>query len=80
MMSVSSGGTIEKEVSFKLADAPSLRLSLRNRGGALTDEYPIAATAEPSAFTFLPLLPEGPGVAHEPRGQCRRVFRAQPFL
>ena len=27
---ISSGGTIEKEVSFKLADAPSLRLSLRN--------------------------------------------------
>jgi flagellar P-ring protein precursor FlgI len=27
---ISSGGTIEKEVSFKLADAASLRLSLRN--------------------------------------------------
>ena len=27
---ISSGGTIEREVSFKLADAPSLRLSLRN--------------------------------------------------
>ena len=27
---ISSGGTIEKEVTFKLAEAPSLRLSLRN--------------------------------------------------
>jgi flagellar P-ring protein precursor FlgI len=27
---ISSGGTIEREVTFKLADAPSLRLSLRN--------------------------------------------------
>ena len=54
---ISNGGTVEKEVSFKLADLPSLRLSLRN---------PDFTTAQRVAEAINRFIGEAAAIASDP--------------